>query len=108
MILHLLSQESGFYEERPKTEAAQSLHTSDTQDQDRNPRLSFDRPESASMVEVLDVVTSVEFAERKCARSLEGECAKGYSPGPFAEPKKGSLLNPIRMFSDWALRRQGK
>jgi hypothetical protein len=60
MILHLLSEESGFYEENEETEeteAVQSLHTSDTQDRDRNPRLSFDRPESSSMVEVLDVVT---------------------------------------------------
>jgi len=57
MILHLLFEESGFYEETEETEAVQSLRTSDTQDRDRNPRLSFDRPESSSVVEVLDVVT---------------------------------------------------
>ena len=50
----------------------------------------------------------VEFAERNGARLLEGKCAKGYSPRPFAELKKGSLLNSVRMLLGWALRRLGK
>jgi ankyrin repeat protein len=104
----LLRREAGETEETGETGDAKSLHTSDTQDQDRNPRLSFDRLESASTVEGLDVVISEwkSLSSNVHAR-LKGN-AKGYSPKPFAESKKGSLLNPIPMFSGWAHGRQGK
>jgi hypothetical protein len=59
MILHLLFEESGFYEERPKRPKQPNPYIP------RIPRIKietqdfpFDRPESTSMVEVLDVVTS--------------------------------------------------
>src|ERR1700722_14059509 len=109
MILHLLSEESGFYEERPKRPKTSNPYIPRIpRDQDRNPRLSFDRQESASMVEALDVVTSEWKSLSSNAHARMNGNAKGYSPRPFAEQKKGSLLNPIPMFSDWAHRRQGK
>jgi hypothetical protein len=59
MILHLLSEESGLYEERPKRSKQPNPNIP------RIPRVKietqdfpFNRPESTGMVEVLDVVTS--------------------------------------------------
>ena len=73
MILHLLSEESGFYEEAEETEAFRSLPPLNIRDQGES-KTPLDPPESASMLEVPDVATSEwNSLSANVHASLEGE-----------------------------------
>lgn len=73
MILHLLSEESGFYEERLKRPKHSDPYLLNIGDQGES-KTPLDSPESASMLEVPDVATSEwNSLSVNVHASLEGE-----------------------------------